>query len=43
MVRAKEIESKSKTASDFWIEYDRPKYDDDEIFKDLLNEIQRRK
>lgn len=41
--RASEIENKAKTASDFWIEYDRPKYDDDEIFKNLLNEIQRRK
>ena len=41
--RAEEIESKAKTASDFWIEYDRPKYDDDEIFKNLLNEIQGRK
>lgn len=40
--RAKEIESKAKCASDFWIEFDRPKYDDDEIFKDLLNEMQRR-
>ncbi len=38
--RAGEIEEKSKTASDFWIEYDRPKYEDDEIFKKLINEIQ---
>lgn len=40
--RAKEIEAKAKTASDFWIEYDRPKYNDDDIFKNLLNEMQRR-
>lgn len=39
--RASEIESKSKTASDFWIEYDRPKYEDDEIFKELINQIQK--
>lgn len=38
--RAGEIEEKVKTASDFWIEYDRPKYEDDEIFKELINEIQ---
>lgn len=41
--RAEEIEKKSKTASDFWIEYDRPKYEDDEKFMDLLNEIQKLK
>ena len=39
--RASEIESKSKTASDFWIEYDKPKYDNDEIFKQLIEEIQK--
>lgn len=38
--RADEIERKSKTASDFWIEYDRPKYDGDEIFKKLIDDIQ---
>ncbi len=37
--RADEIDSKSKTASDFWIEYDRPKYDNDEIFKTLIEDI----
>lgn len=37
--RAEEIDKRSKTASDFWIEYDRPKYDDDEIFKELINDI----
>lgn len=39
--RAEEIDKKSKTASDFWIEYDRPKYINDEIFKNLLDEIQK--
>lgn len=33
------IEQKAKRASDFWIEYDRPKYDDDDIFKELLDKI----
>lgn len=37
--RADEIDKKSKTASDFWIEYDRPKYDNDEIFKKLIEDI----
>lgn len=41
--RAQEIEKKAKTASDFWIEYDRPKYENDEIFKELINEIQKLK
>ena len=35
-----EIKSKSKTASDFWIEYDKPRFEENEIFKDLINEIQ---
>ena len=34
-----EIDSKSNTASDFWIEYDRPKYDNDDIFKTLIEDI----
>lgn len=38
--RAHEIEKNSKTASDFWIEWDKPKYDNDEIFKELINAIQ---
>lgn len=38
--RAGEIEEKVKTASDFWIEYHKSKYEDDEIFKELINEIQ---
>ena len=37
--RASEIDKKSKTASDFWIEYDRPKYDNDDIFKTLIEDI----
>lgn len=37
--RADEIDSKSHTASDFWIEYDRPKYDNDDIFKTLIEDI----
>ena len=39
--RAKEIEENSKVASDFWIEYDKPKYNDDSIFKELINDIQK--
>ena len=38
--RAEYIDKHSKTASDFWIEYDKPKYDNDEIFKTLINDIQ---
>ncbi len=38
--RAGEIERKAKTASDFWIEYDKPKYEGHEIFKNLINEMQ---
>ena len=37
--RADEIDSNSKTASDFWIEYDRPRYDNDEIFKTLIEDV----
>ena len=37
--RADEIDSNSKTASDFWIEYDRPRYDNDNIFKTLIEDI----
>lgn len=37
--RADVIDSKSQTASDFWIEYDRPKYDNDDIFKTLIDDI----
>ncbi len=38
--RAEEIERNSYTASDFWIEYDKPKYQDNEIFKNLIVDIQ---
>ena len=38
--RSEEIEKKSKTASDIWIEYDKPKYDDDELFRKLICDIQ---
>ena len=41
--RADEIEKISKTASDYWINYDKPRYEDDEIFKELINEIQSKK
>ena len=34
-----EIEKNSKCASDFWLEYDRPKYDNDVIFKKLFEAI----
>ena len=37
--RAEEIDSKSKTAADFWIEYDRPKYKDNKIFRELIDDI----
>ncbi len=36
---AERIRESAKTASDYWIEYDRPRYEDDKIFKELLNEI----
>lgn len=39
--RASEIDKNSKTASDFWIEYDKPKYNDNLIFKELINDIQK--
>ena len=39
--RAKEVENESKCASDYWINYDKPKYDDDIIFKNLISEIQK--
>lgn len=41
--RASEIEKISKTASDYWINNDKPRYEDDEIFKELINEIQSKK
>lgn len=38
--KAKEIDKVAKNASDFWIEWDKPKYNEDEIFKELIKEIQ---
>ncbi len=37
--RAEEIDNNSKRASDFWIEYDRPKYKNNLIFKTLIEDI----
>jgi len=37
--RANKIENKTKNPSDFWIEYDKLLYDDDEIFKELIEDI----
>ena len=34
------IKDKIKTASDVWLEYDKKKYEDDEIFKKLIIDIQ---
>lgn len=34
------IKDKIKTASDVWIEYDKKRYKDDEIFTNLINDIQ---
>ncbi|MEE0699550.1 MAG: HD domain-containing protein [Bacilli bacterium] len=39
--RADEIKGSSRCASDLWIEYDRPKYADDELFSNLLDEIKK--
>lgn len=38
--KAKEIDKVAKNASDFWIEWDKPKYNEDEVFKELIKEIQ---
>ena len=35
------IKDKVKTASDVWIEYDKKRYQDDEIFKNLIDDIQK--
>ena len=37
------IKTKVNVASDVWIEYDKPKYENDEIFKELICAIQKRK
>ena len=39
---AERIEKVSKTASDYWIEYHKPIFDADEIFKKLINTMQER-
>ena len=39
--RAEYIDEHSKCASDFWIEYDKPKYDNEPIFKELICDIQK--
>ena len=40
---SKRIEKVSKTASDYWIEYDKPKFNDDKIFRELLSKMQEKK
>lgn len=37
--RAREIEENASSASDFWILYDRPKFDGYEIFEKLSREL----
>ena len=37
--RAEYIDAHSKCASDLWIEYDKPKYDNNPIFKKLISDI----
>ena len=37
--RKDSIRKAAKTASDFWIEYDRPIFENEPIFEELLNEI----
>lgn len=39
--RAEEIDIKSSCASDYWIEWDKPRYKDNSIFKDLIEDIQK--
>ncbi len=39
--RKNDIEKESNCASDVWIEYDKPKFSDDEIFESLISEIQK--
>ena len=38
---AERVRRESKTASDVWIEYDKKRYDDDEIFKSLIQDIRK--
>ena len=37
--RAEYIDKHSNCGSDLWIEYDRPKYEDDIVFKNLISDI----
>ena len=37
--RAKKIEENASSASDFWILYDRPKFEENEIFEKLSKEL----
>lgn len=39
--RAEYIDKHSNCSSDFWIEYDKPKYYDDPIFNKLICDIQK--
>ena len=41
--KAQLIQDKVETASDVWIEYDKEKYHDDEIFHELICKIQKLK
>ena len=37
--RAEEIEKNAKSASDYWILYDRVKFEGDKIFEKLIKEL----
>ena len=39
--RGNDIKEKVRNASDVWIEYDKSRYEDDEIFKTLICDIQK--
>jgi hypothetical protein len=39
---AKRIEKVSKTASDYWIEYDKARFKDDKIFEELVEKMQKK-
>ena len=41
--RKDEIKAKAKTASDVWIEYDKSRYKDDELFDKFIIDIQKLK
>lgn len=38
--RAEEINRKANNASDLWLEFDKPKFEKDEIFKELMEKLQ---